>query len=31
MIDAIGYFIVMVAMIGGMIYQTINYRNHNVD
>ena len=31
MIDAIGYFIVMVVMIGGMIYQTINYRDHNVD
>jgi hypothetical protein len=31
MIDAIGYFIVMVGMIGGMIYQTINYREHNVD
>jgi hypothetical protein len=31
MIDAIGYFIVMVVMIGGTIYQTINYRDHNVD
>jgi hypothetical protein len=31
MIDVIGYFIVMVAMTGGTIYQTINYRDHNVD
>jgi hypothetical protein len=30
-LEAIGYFIVMIGMIGGMIYQTINYREHNVD
>jgi hypothetical protein len=30
-LEAIGYFIVMVGMIGGIIHQTINYRENNID
>jgi hypothetical protein len=29
--EAIGYFIFAILLIGGMIYQTINYRDDNID
>lgn len=29
--NTIGFFIIILAMIGGMVYQTINYRDNNVD